>query len=212
MPATHAGCTSCCTRPSSRTPTGRTSAPQVPDPVLMYKLADQLAPDKSWHCHAYLAAVCLIMDAGEYNLRLGIMKELAPDMVSTYQGGPRQCQRYYELLYQPNAACSLSSNAALFQCSDVVVTLRRGCASAGGPRLHCGGSHQPGRARPQGRPQCVPIRQPHSIALRGASLSLVCPCCSVATSGIVHLHATCGGEDLGFMVRREAQMSSPKQR
>lgn len=30
--------------------------------------------------------VCVCCFAGEYNLRLGIMKELAPDMVSTYQG------------------------------------------------------------------------------------------------------------------------------
>jgi Topoisomerase VI B subunit, transducer len=38
------------------------------------------------------------------------------------------------------------------------------------------------------------------------------PCCNAATSCVVHLHATCSGEGLRFMVRREARMSSRKQR
>jgi Topoisomerase VI B subunit, transducer len=45
-----------------------------------------------------LFTTCVAASIGEYNLRLGIMKELAPDMVSTYQGAPCQCQQHIPAL------------------------------------------------------------------------------------------------------------------
>lgn len=51
-------------------------------------------------CLNDLLIVCI--SAGEYNLRLGIMKELHPDMVATHQG-----VLHIAIACQTQAACSL---------------------------------------------------------------------------------------------------------
>jgi hypothetical protein len=53
----------------------------------------------------------LVWAAGEYNLRLGITKELHPDMVATYQGMHSNCHAYQaceilRLCLDPMMQCS----------------------------------------------------------------------------------------------------------
>ena len=105
-----------CTSYASRTPTEPTSAPRVRPALLLLLLLPPAAvretgagtglaaahpgrycaeppcrlrpappfppphPRPATHC------CCLPPAAGEYNLRLGVMKELRPDMVATHQG------------------------------------------------------------------------------------------------------------------------------
>jgi len=53
-----------------------------PDAIIMLISAEATECTKSYHSYNYEACCC----TGEYNLRLGIMKELNPDMVATHQG------------------------------------------------------------------------------------------------------------------------------
>ena len=146
--------------------------------------------------------------AGEYNLRLGIMKELRPEMVATHQA--RACLLCLAEL--PPACCALpvvrtgrcrlahahrrtsSTGLALPGTPPMPATahaapplplVRRRAGHGGGargPRLHCGGRGQRGRQEHQAGAQHPPLRQPHPAAVRGGRGGHpVCGCrCSAA--------------------------------
>ena len=69
-------------RRGSRTPTGPTSAPQVPLASLRPDAAEWTGACDGLTAYPVLDIWCA-SGAGEYNLRLGITKELQPDMVAT---------------------------------------------------------------------------------------------------------------------------------
>ena len=89
--------------------------------------------------------------AGEYNLRLGVMKELRPELVATYCGAVvRLC-----------VLCVLRRFALI-----VRVSPRRPAQLVRGPPVHGGGCGVVGRPRRQAGPQRLPLRQPHPAAFR----------------------------------------------